>query len=260
MNPQPQTLGAYYQCHKNAASFIRVVKSFKRYYPESDMVIINDGGYDYETFCHVNRIYYNYIEKIDTHSNALLFNSADSCIQFLKNLFMHLEKIKETHVLLLEDDVRVLKTHSTPFLHSISGCNKHAILPEYAIECLKKRGVQGPYFYGGCGGCVLDKRFFQSIDFKEIEQLIYEIRHEKRMFASDLLLSFITLYFGGTIEQYDGFAETWYSDIDERLQKDSVAFLHQYKSEYEKNGVFPTEEETKELYFTSPSSPYFDNR
>ena len=250
MIPKPQTLGAYYQCHKNAASFIRTVKSFKKFYPESDMVITNDGGYDYEKFCNDNQIYYNYIEKIDTKSNALLFNSPESCIIFLKNLFNNFQKMKETHVLLLEDDVRVLKTHTQPFLYSINGCNKNAILPEYAIELLKKRGFQGPYFYGGCGGCVLDKQFFQSIDFKEIEQLIYEIRHEKQMFASDLLLSFITLYFGGTIEQYDEFAETWYSDIHIRMNNHSIAFLHQYKTDYEKNGVFPTEEEKKELYFT----------
>jgi hypothetical protein len=250
MNPQPQTLGAYYQCHKNAASFIRTVKSFKHFYPESDMVIINDGGYDYEKFCNDNRIYYNYIEKIDTQSNALLFNSPESCIQFLKHLFTHLEKIKDTHVLLLEDDVRVMKKHTQPFLYSINGCNKFTMFPSYAIELLKKRDFHGPFYYGGCGGCVLNKQFFQSIDFKEIEKLIYIIKHEKQMFASDLLLSFITLYFGGTIGQYDEFAETWYSDIDIRINNNSIAFLHQYKTDYEKNGVFPTEEEKKELYFT----------
>jgi hypothetical protein len=70
------------------------------------------------------------------------------------------------------------------------------------------------------------------------------------MFASDLLLSFITLYFGGTIGQYDEFAETWFSDIHIRKNNNSIAFLHQYKMDYEKYGVFPTEEEKKELHFT----------
>jgi len=202
-----QSLGAYYQCHKNAVSFVRTIQSFQTYYPDNTIIVVNDGGYDYSEFCRDNGIPYRYIEKIPTKNNALLFTSYESCLFFLKNLFDSFSFIKESHILLLEDDVRVLKKHTKPFLYSVNGCNKNESLPLYAIHVLKQKGYKEPFYYGACGGCVLNKSFFQSIDFKEIEKLIYEMRDETEMFASDILLSFIAYYFGGTIEQYDEFAE-----------------------------------------------------
>jgi hypothetical protein len=244
-----QTLGAYYQCHKNAASFIRTIKSFKKFYPESDIVITNDGGYDYQYFCNNNNITYSYISKTtEINQQALIFTSFEPCLLFLKNLFDSFKNIKETHILLLEDDVRVLKMHTTPFLSTINGCNKNETLHPVLINILKEKGYNGPFFYGACGGCVIDKQFFQNIDFKEIEKLLYKIKDIPQVFASDILISFITLYFGGTIEQYDEFAELWYSDIQEKLSNNLIAFLHQYKYHYEKYGIFPNKDELLELY------------
>jgi cellulose synthase/poly-beta-1,6-N-acetylglucosamine synthase-like glycosyltransferase len=242
-----QTLGAYYQCHKNAASFIRTIKSFKYFYPESDIVVVNDGGYNYKEFCQNNNIHYSYNAKIDTTNNALLFNNYETCIKFLENLFNSFKYIKESHILLLEDDVRVLRHHTNEFKYSVNGCNKNEKIDGVIKNILMNTGYTGPLYYGACGGCVIDKNFFQSIDFEEIKNLIYNIKDHKHLFASDILLSFITLYFGGTIDDYDEFAEVWYNDIEKRLIEKRVAFLHQYKEDYEKKGVFPNEYELLEL-------------
>lgn len=244
-----QTVGAYYQCHKNAASFIRTIKSFKQFYPESDIVIINDGGYDYQYYCNNNNIKYTYIPKTtELTQQALIFTSFTSCLLFLKNLFDSFKNIKETHILLLEDDVRVLKTNTLPFLSTINGCNKNEKLHPILINILKEKGYNGPFFYGACGGCVIDKEFFQNIDFKDVEKLIYKIKDVPQVFASDILISFIALYFGGTIDQYDEFAEMWYHDIQTLILNNKIAFLHQYKQDYEKNGVFPNDDELIELF------------
>jgi len=48
-------------------------------------------------------------------------------------------------------------------------------------------------------------------------------------FASDILLSTIALYFGGSIDDYDEFAEVWFKNVDSRLTNNRVAFLHQVK-------------------------------
>ena len=242
-----QTLGAYYQCHKNAASFIRTIKSFKKYYPQSDLVVVNDGGYNYKEFCQDNNIHYCYINKTDTKQNALLFNNYDSCIKFLENLFNSFKYIKESHILLLEDDVRVLRKHNIDFKYSVNGCNKNTKLWGIIEYILKNKGYNGPIYYGACGGCVIDKKFFESIDFNEIKTLIYSIKEHVDLFASDILISFIALYFGGSIDEYGEFAETWYNDINTRLKENKIAFLHQYKNDYEKNGVFPNDEEIIEL-------------
>jgi hypothetical protein len=242
-----QSLGAYYQCHKNAASFIRTLKSFQQFYTNSDIVVVNDGGYDYKEFCEKRNIWYIYKPKSETMNNALIFGSYDACIFFLKNLFESFKKIKETHILLLEDDVRVLKNHSVPFQYTINGCNEKEHLDIVLQKILQTKGYNGPYYFGACGGCVLEKSFFENIDFAEIENLIYKIKDFPNLFASDILLSFIVLYFGGTIGQHDEFAEMWYHDIYDRVNNNKTAFLHQYKTDYEKCGVFPTDKEMLEL-------------
>ena len=238
------SLGAYYQCYKNPASFIRAIKSFKKYYPASSIVVINDGGYNYKEFCINNNIHYTYIEKDTESTVGLVFNTYSQCINFLKNLWNSFELINEDYILLLEDDVRVLKKHTYDFKYSINGCNYNESLPSCAIEILKNKGYKGPFFYGGCGGTVINKNFFKSISFNKVEDLLKSISSYKEMYASDLLLSFIALYYDGSIGQYEEFAEIWYADIYERYTKLNIAFLHQYKNDY---NVYPSEEELYEL-------------
>lgn len=241
------TISAYYQCHKNPASFIRCVKSFLSAYPGSKMVVTNDGGHDYAKFCENNGIRYTYTAKTDTLNDALIF-AHPTCMLFLENLWKSLPCMDSTHVLLLEDDVRVVRKHTAEFNYTINGCNRNAILRNWAVWLLKEKGVNGPYFYGACGGCVIDRQFLQNIPFDQIVALMDRVKAMNITFASDEVLSFIVLYFGGSIGQYDEFAEMWYKDIGNRLQKNTVAFLHQFKKDYEKNGVFPTEAESAELY------------
>ena len=236
-----QSLGAYYQCHKNAASFIRTIKSFKKHYPNNNIVVVNDGGYDYDFFCKNNSINYTYTIKNNTQKDALIFNTYESSILFLKNIFNSFKYISHTHILLLEDDVRVLKPHTLQFNDTINGCNKNEKL-HIVIQDILKRDVQynGPFYYGGCGGCVIDKIFFEMIGFDKVKNLIYKIKDYPELFASDVLISFIALYFGGSIGEYSEFAETWYPDIETKLSNNSVAFLHQYKNDYEKNNIYHT--------------------
>ena len=82
---------------------------------------------------------------------------------FLENLYNSFKYIKETHILLLEDDVRVLKKHTLSFSHTINGCNKNERLTGVIEQLLRHRGYNGQLHYGACGGCVLDKRFLNRL-------------------------------------------------------------------------------------------------
>jgi hypothetical protein len=176
-----------------------------------------------------------------------MFNSYEECVKFLRNLWNSFDLIKEDYIILLEDDVRIFKTHTAQFKYSINGCNKNENLPECAINILKESGYNGPFYYGGCGGTVLYKNFFKSISFIQVEELLSKIINFKEIYASDMLLSLIALYYGGTIGQFDEFAEVWYPDINERYNKQQIAFLHQYKNDYERYNVFPNKNELNEL-------------
>lgn len=224
-----QTLGAFYQCHKQPRSFLGAVSSFREFYPDSTLYVVNDGGYDYEQYCRSVGAIYSYVPKVSS-LGILAFTSQDTALAYLKRLWDSFAHIPESHVVLLEDDVRVVRRHRVPFTHSVNGCNHNVRLPDVMVEALRRRGYTGPLFYGACGGCVLDREFFAAIPFADVEAVIAETPMPE--FYSDQLTSFLALYFGGTIGDYDDFYETFYPDVVPRLVDDRIAFLHQYKYDY----------------------------
>lgn len=234
-----QTLAAFYQCHKQPRSFLECVESFRRFYPESTVHIVNDGGYDYSYYCARIGAEYSYVPK----ETRLLgptgaFSSLEAAERYLTRLWNFISTTKETHFVLLEDDVRVIRHHRLPFVYSINGCNESVRLPDIMVEKLTQNGYAGPFHYGGCGGCVFDRQFFADIPFADVQSLLAETPLSE--FHTDQLFTFFALYFGGSIGHYDEFYETFYGDIIERLVTDRVAFLHQYKFDY---GREPSEEQ-----------------
>jgi len=228
-----QTVAGFYQCHKQPKSFYLATQSFLKHYSSSTCIVVNDGGLDYSQYCANQNIDYSYWAKQNTSNNALYFNTKESVILFFKRFYDSLKRIKESHVILLEDDVRIIRKHRNPFRFTINGCNINGrSLHTSMIEKLKATGYAGPYHYGGCGGCVLDVQFFLNIPFTTIERFIYELNIPT--YASDMVMSYIVLMCGGTIGKYDEFAETWYTDFNNLLKEDKIAFLHQYKYDYNK--------------------------
>jgi hypothetical protein len=86
------------------------------------------------------------------------------------------------------------------------------------------------HFFGGCGGCVLMKKFFVTIPFEKVEEILRSVNLES--YASDQCLTFIVQTLGGTIGDYPEFAEEWYPNIKQLKEKSAISFLHNYKNEY----------------------------
>ena len=242
------TLGAYYQCHKNPTSFLRTIKSFQTHYPENYIHVINDGGYDYSEFCMTRGIKYTYFEKSNNSRGAHCFSNRRSAIEFLLKLWNFINFIPATHFILLEDDVRVLRHHTVPFYYSINGCNFNEFLPPSMQKILTENGYSGKFFYGAYGGTVLFTSFFKGIEFPSIIQLLNKLPDVFECdYGSDMLLSCITLYFGGTIGDHPEIAETWYKNINTLINENKVSFLHQFKSDYDSYGEKMSPYEKKEL-------------
>jgi hypothetical protein len=111
-------------------------------------------------------------------------------------------------------------------------------------QILREKGYKGHFYLGGCGGCVLDKAFYQRIPFAEVESLLRSVPPIP-VYASDVSLVFIALYYGGSIDNYSEFAETFYPNIKSLLAENKVAFLHQYKQDY---NTELTDAERKQLF------------
>lgn len=248
--PQPQpTLGAYYQCYKNPVSFLRTMESFQKHYPGSTIVVSNDGGDDYEKYCKSivqNNVHYTYYPKTCPASKQLAYSDIEPLIDFLRRLWESFPKFKETetHIVLLEDDVRILRQHTVPFKHTINGMNKNWELFEAMKKILRSKGYNGHFYLGGCGGCVIDKEFYMRIPFSDVESLLRSVPPIP-IYASDVSLVFIALYYGGSIDSYAEFAETFYPNIQTLIDENKVAFLHQYKNDYNSE---LTDDERKKLF------------
>lgn len=237
-----QTLGAYYQCHKNPTSFLRCIKSFKRYYPDSSIVVTNDGGYDYSEFCSKNNIQYTYCTKAPNIRNATTFDTKSSILIFINKIWSSLHLIKETHFIILEDDVRILKHHTQPFKYTLNGCNTGEFLPECMQTILKNNGYTGKFFFGGCGGTIFSKSFLEDIPFTHIITLVDSLPDIFQI-GSDMVLTFIVLYFGGRVGSHPEFGEMWYPNIQDLLKKNLLFSVHQYKTDYDTLGEKMTDDE-----------------
>lgn len=145
---------------------------------------------------------------------------------------------------MLEDDVRIVRRHTAQFKHTINGMNPDWELPEPMKQILRNKGYKGHFYLGGCGGCVLDKEFYQRIPFIEIEALLRSVP-KLSLYATDICFVFIALYYGGSINHYSEFAETFYPNLKSLFMENKIAFLNQFKQDYNKE---PTEDERKKLF------------
>lgn len=243
----PQSLAGFYQCHKNPKNFLGCMESFRAHYPGASVVVVSDGGYNYRDYCKKFGYDYTYVTKEQNMARPLAYTSSEAVLKYFERLWAAFAKMRESHFILLEDDVRIIRRHTVSFKYSINGCGYGMRLPDCIIEKLKEKKYTGPYFYGGCGGCVLDKNFFAAIPFERVRKLLEETALTE--FHTDQLFTFIALYFGGTIGQYEEFAEM-HKRGPQRVEAGTVAFLHQYKVDY---GKEPTPEEAAALGFYAPT-------
>jgi hypothetical protein len=232
-----QMIGAFYQCYQNPVNFLRSVKSYREYYPDAGLIVHSDGGNDYSRICQRYNASYIHHQRIEDKAGNLVYTSVDPILRYLNRLWYSFEALNEPFTIILEDDVRILRHHTSPFLFDINGCNRQELLPETMRAYLPNQ----EHFYGACGGCVLRKSFFTSIPLTRVEGLMRSIRMS--YYASDQCLTFITRLYGGTIGDYPEFAEEWYPTIDQLKKENKVSFLHSYKTDYK--DVFSSIEESE---------------
>lgn len=225
-------LAAYYQCYKQPRAFQFVLQSFKQHHPTAPMTILSDNGNDYSQIA--KEYGYTYIhdtQQIAQATGNSVTYQASKTIEYVKRFVTQVQQMQADWVILLEDDVAILKPIDTRLLkYTLNGINPHEYLPESLSRYL---GIEGKQCYGGCGGCIFSVAFFKGLELEEV------LRECEKMsdimggpYAGDRLLTALVLRYGGTIGQYEGFAETWYPNIRERLARNQVSVLHQYKDLY----------------------------
>ena len=236
-------IDAYYQCFRQKRAFREVLRRFRSAYPssQSKVVIVSDGGDDFSHIAAEHACDYHQLPN-KTNNKNLIFSKAEGIFEYAARLGTYCKEFTNTHFLLLEDDVLTLKSVDVDTLaYDINGCNKneffdHSIaneLRKYNPELSRSKRI----WYGACGGSIFKTEFMVNL-LEDRSRLLKEAdfycsRASRSKWASDAFLSYLCLKHGGTIGQYPGFCETWYSDYGDRMVEGSIEVLHQYKRLYE---------------------------
>lgn len=246
-------IGGLYIAYKRPKCVDFVLKNYRENYPDTDIVLVSDGGDDYSEVAKKYNCKYFYEENLTCFhgkQDALKMNypiwnnepekKKESLKKSMKRIANKLSLIKENYFMLLEDDVYVIRSTDVKDLSfSINGCNPYSSLPKEVSSYLFNRDN---LIYGGCGGCIFNKNFFKDVlsSHKTDDDIEFYCDLTKNYvedgnqtwWGLDCILSYLCYYNKGTIGQYPGFCETWHNNANQRLQLNTVEVLHKFKNLY----------------------------
>jgi hypothetical protein len=229
-------IAGYYQAYKKPQCVSFVLKNFRIHYPKSTIVLISDGGDDFKNLSNQYNCTYFYENNLSNNDNKNLsdnyFYNPLILINYLNRIKKSLSFFKEKYFMILEDDVYVhKKTKFHSLKNDMNGSNLNESLPKNICNNLNK---EFPLPYSGCGGCILNTKFFK--DILTDKNIIFGVNEYCRLtnerWASDTILSYMCLKNGGSIGDWKGFGEYWEPFIQNELNNGTIEVLHQYKVLY----------------------------
>jgi len=239
-----QSLGAYFQCYKNPFSTYKCLESFRKFYPDSTIVLLSNDGYDYSEMAK----YFNciYIHEYESATFVYYITNDDTYIINTNKLVDRVKKvfnvIKEDYIIWLEDDVSVNNLIQDTFKFDINGFSPNKI----PIEELQKKYTflnnNTEYKFSGHGGSVFNKK--SCLNYLNNKEIIDDVLvNWKKYFcynfiAHDLFLSIIVTLNNGIIGSYNGHYDSFYHN-------QNIIIQHQYKYYYDQ----PIPENIKHLFY-----------
>lgn len=159
------TLGAFYMAYDNEKATNFVLQNFRKFYPESPVMLISDGGKD---FSDLSRKYNTNFVKLDNifYTPGIVGAYYDS--RRLKELWrrhlLSVQNAKTDYIMILEDDVLVQGEISLSNRFSLKGVVAGNKMPKLACDIIQNEGgITLNDEYGACGGAVYNANDFLSI-------------------------------------------------------------------------------------------------
>lgn len=237
-------LSAYYQCYKQPRAVDEVLKSFRRFYPFSEVIMVNDGG-DPETLkdiaAHYNARFWYSPQHTSATNDSMYFSSYLAAHTYITRIMD--ASTNCDWLLLLEDDVWILgHIPFHQFRHALNGGHPAMILDSVLVKTFAQPNATGDALpnlqYAGNGGTVLRCSFYRDLRARSTwNNTVLALLDAKPTIASDELLSSVTYAAGGTIGAFEAYAETSFLTLFYRLLTGDVAVLHQAKYLYDARSV-----------------------
>lgn len=235
-------IGAYFPCYRELESANEILLAYRRYFPNTTVVMVNDAG-DARHELLGEKYKCKYFQETENIPGGKQHH--EQIIRWTKRFLHYIQLIEDEWFFLLEDDVFIMNPISVKNLkYDINGVNHLNLLPYPSVDMIKQRGYHindETLMYGAMGGAI-----FRTSFFKEMAQRIDEVERDINEFGekcpesltgqnwyySDVILSFLTYLYGGTLGQYEEFAEMHYRDLGQRLEEGRVGCLNNWKFLY----------------------------
>jgi hypothetical protein len=222
-------LAAIFQCYKNPLATFECLQSFRKFYPDSKVILLSDNGYDYtEMAKHFNCTYVH-----ETRHCGLSAKITEGYLQTVERLLKMITQIRSEYFILLEDDVNIIKKYTEEFKGDINGNCINKIRKSVFDRIPFAPAIREDTFYTGHGGSVYKTETMLGVlnNDDQIKWLIanWESVGLGPMVDVDIFLSLLVLINGGTIHHL-----TQHKDLITNGITDcsSVSVLHQVKKSY----------------------------
>lgn len=235
-------IGAYFPCYRELTSANEILLAYRHYFPDNTVVMINDAGDEQHALLgeKYGCKYFHETENIGYPGGK---DHHEQIIRWVKRFLHYIQLIDDEWFFLLEDDVFIMNPVNPP-KYDINGVNHLNLLPQPSVEMIKGRGYHTSVetlMYGAMGGAIFRTSFFKEMATRidEVERDLNEFGEKcpqtltgQNWYYSDVVLSFLTYLYGGTLGPYPEFAEMHYRDLGQRLTAGRVGCLNNWKFLY----------------------------
>jgi len=231
------SLSFFYQCYKQPRACRHAIENIRKIYKDETIYLFCDGGdpIHEEIAKSFDNVIFQYCDRISGLSCGNYPSNTKHTTEYLGRITNTINSTTSDFILLMEDDVHIKnKIDLSSLLYDLNGAHAMPYSKELNNYCKWwKHNTQ--QLHSGFGGTIMKRSFFNTVltdPLLETHLNTFFDRLRPGPAGCDLLLTFITYVYEGTVGNYPGLCEKNWPDYNARLQSNSIDVLHQYKDYY----------------------------
>lgn len=230
---------------------VEVIKSIRRFYPHSSIIISSDAGPDYYNIAKEFNCQFVYFPDNLGYPEMPHGYKLDKALDWLKRLYTACVMSKGTHIMIAEDDVSIINKITIEDHWEIIAHDTTNYVPEFVLDlCYQYSGIRPSRPYYGAGGGTILKIDTIINNYENIVKLFKVVFPQIQSVYPTIgwYDCYITLFYFLCGKEYTVNKELYeikgvHYDFDlESLDKTKYSVVHYYKNFYPKKFVTHTGE------------------
>lgn len=231
-----KNISFFYQCYKQPFACKKAIEQIRTIYKDEEIFLFCDGGdVQHEQIAKsFKNITYEYCERISGLSVGNYPSDTFASRKYLNRMLKAIQQTTAEFIVLIEDDVRIIKKiDMSQVIYDLNGAHNMQY-PQNIQNYCKYWLNNKSQMHSGAGGAIIRTAFFRRILNDPLIDVHLNKLFEMRPIPAgcDLILTFLTYVYEGTVGNYPGFCEKNWPDYSYRLSNNLIEVLHQFKDYY----------------------------